>query len=50
MIWLKKLLFIYLLIVILGTIIISVVEKYVPEYTRFKKWWRKHIISNNMED
>jgi hypothetical protein len=50
MVWLKKLLFIYLLIVILGLIIINLVEKYVPEGTKFKKWWRKHVIGNNIED
>lgn len=27
-----------------------VVEKYVSEEHPFKKWWRKHIISNEMED
>jgi hypothetical protein len=50
MIWLKKLLFIYLLLVILVVIIIDVVEIYVPETTKFKKWWRKHIIGNDIED
>lgn len=50
MIWLKKLLFIYLLIVISTVIIINVVEMYVPEDTKFKKWWRKCVISNDTED
>jgi len=27
-----------------------VVEKYVSEEHPFKKWWRKHIITNDMED
>ena len=26
------------------------VEKYVSEEHPFKKWWRKHIISNDIED
>ena len=49
MFWLK-LFFSYLLIIILGVITISVIEKYVPENTKFKKWWRKHVISNDIED
>jgi hypothetical protein len=27
-----------------------VVERYVSEEHPFKKWWRKHIVSNDMED
>jgi hypothetical protein len=27
-----------------------VVEKYVSEEHPLKKWWRKHIISNDIED
>jgi len=26
------------------------VEKYVSEKHPFKKWWRKHIVTNDIED
>ena len=27
-----------------------VVDKYVPKEHPFKKWWKKHIITNDIED
>lgn len=49
MFWLK-LLFGYVLIVFLFALVFNIVENKIPETTKFKKWWRKHIISDDVED
>jgi len=27
-----------------------IIQKYVSDKNLFKKWWRKHVVSNDMED
>lgn len=49
MFWLK-LLFGYVLFVFLFVLVFNIVENKIPETTKFKKWWRKHIINDDVED
>ena len=49
MFWLKLLLG-YVVFVFLFVLAFNIVENKIPETTTFKKWWRKHIITNDIED
>ena len=49
MIWLV-LFGIYSVFCMIIYITIGIIESKVPENTKFKKWWRKYIISTDLED
>jgi L-asparagine transporter-like permease len=46
----SSLIMIYVVLRLLIFFSIFMVEDKVPENTKFKKWWRKHIFSNDIED
>ena len=49
MFWLKLLLG-YVVFVFLFVLAFNIVENKIPETTKFKKWWRKYVISDDPED
>jgi hypothetical protein len=49
MFWLKLLLG-YVVFVFLFVLTFNIVENKIPETTKFKKWWRKYIISTEYEE
>jgi len=40
----------YLICLMLFCVILNIIENKIPETHPFKKWWRKHIVTNEIED
>ena len=49
MFWLKLLLG-YVIFTFVFVFVFGITEDKIPENTKFKKWWRKYIVSTDPED
>jgi hypothetical protein len=41
---------VYSVLCIMIYVAIGIIESKVPETHPFKKWWRKHVVTNEIED